>query len=366
MAIKAYTGIMGSGKTYEVVSEVIRTALAQGRRVVSNIAGLNYEAFVDLLVEDGVPPERIGELHLVDHEQVKDPLFWRTDKCESEGTQTIIQPGDLVALDEIWRFWDGFAPKDADGKKMPDRVKNFFRMHRHMVHAATGFTCDIAIICQDIMDAHRGLRGVIEETYVMTKLTVIGSSNRYRVDIFQRDKVRGRPSRSLQRTYNNRYFPLYSSHSQKKEGGADAVEVNIDDRGNILKGVLFKVVLPLTVPLFGLAAWFVWSFFNPSQKKEPPPDKAPEKSATSAPAATPDAPRLPDVSEWRVTGWYRLNGVLRVVLSDGQRVRYLVAPPNIKETALSFEVQLPDGSFATSWDGGKQSHGLISAPEGKP
>ena len=49
MAIKAYTGIMGSGKTYEVVSEVIRTALAQGRRVVSNIAGLNYEAFVDLL-----------------------------------------------------------------------------------------------------------------------------------------------------------------------------------------------------------------------------------------------------------------------------------------------------------------------------
>ena len=192
MAIKAYTGIMGSGKTYEVVSEVIRIALSQGRRVVSNIAGLNYAAFVDLLVEDGANPEHIGELIAVDHEQVKDPFFWRTDKCEAEGTKTVIQPGDLVVLDEIWRFWEGFSPKDSDGKKMPDRVKNFFRMHRHMVHPGTGVTCDMAVICQDIMDAHRGLRSVIEETYLMTKLTVIGSSSRYRVDIFQRASVRGK------------------------------------------------------------------------------------------------------------------------------------------------------------------------------
>jgi zona occludens toxin len=35
MAINAYTGLMGSGKSYEVVSSVILPAVKSGRRVVS-------------------------------------------------------------------------------------------------------------------------------------------------------------------------------------------------------------------------------------------------------------------------------------------------------------------------------------------
>jgi zona occludens toxin len=38
MAIKVYVGLMGSGKSYEVVSNVIVPALGRGRRVISNIA----------------------------------------------------------------------------------------------------------------------------------------------------------------------------------------------------------------------------------------------------------------------------------------------------------------------------------------
>ena len=62
MAIKAYTGIMGAGKTYEVVSVVIFNALRAGRRVISNIAGLNYPVFVDLLVEGDDPAGGIVEV----------------------------------------------------------------------------------------------------------------------------------------------------------------------------------------------------------------------------------------------------------------------------------------------------------------
>lgn len=359
MAIKAYTGIMGSGKTYEVVSVVIKNALAQGRRVVSNIAGLNLEAFVDVLVEDGVQPESIGELVHVEHDKVLDPMFWRTDKDGPE-VVTVIQPGDLVVLDEIWRFWDGFGPKDADGKKRPDRVQNFFRMHRQMPHPETGLTCDLAVICQDIMDAHRSLRAVIEETYLMTKLTVIGSSSRYRVDVFQRTKTRGRPSSSLQRSYNPRYFPLYASHSQKKEGGADAKEINIDDRGNILKGALFKVVLPLMIPLFGLAVWVVWGFFHPAQKDDKPKKQSGETVSAAAGPVQPARPAPVEVSEqWRVTGWYVKDGVQRVVLSDGTRTRFIVGPDALKLTAVTVEVQLPEGGFATSWKGGQGPGSLI-------
>ena len=49
MAINAYTGLMGSGKTYEVVSSVVLPALLKGRRVVSNIEGLDYEEIADAM-----------------------------------------------------------------------------------------------------------------------------------------------------------------------------------------------------------------------------------------------------------------------------------------------------------------------------
>ncbi|MEI7352942.1 zonular occludens toxin domain-containing protein, partial [Pectobacterium parmentieri] len=43
MAISAYVGVPGSGKSFEVVRSVIIPAVAQGRRVVSNVYGLNPE-----------------------------------------------------------------------------------------------------------------------------------------------------------------------------------------------------------------------------------------------------------------------------------------------------------------------------------
>lgn len=44
MAIMVYTGVMGSGMTYEVVSMAALNALRQGRRVVTNIAGFNFSS----------------------------------------------------------------------------------------------------------------------------------------------------------------------------------------------------------------------------------------------------------------------------------------------------------------------------------
>ena len=51
----------GSGKTYEVVSQVILTALRTGRRVVANIAGLHYEEMrAYLLVDEYLAEKQIG------------------------------------------------------------------------------------------------------------------------------------------------------------------------------------------------------------------------------------------------------------------------------------------------------------------
>lgn len=355
MAIKVYTGLMGSGKTYEVVSEVILGALRKGRRVVSNIAGLDFEAMKALLLEDGHSEGAIGSLVTVDHSAVMEPNFWRTDKDQALGIEAFIQPGDLVALDETWRFWDGFGMYDADRKKRPDRVMNFFRMHRHFTHPDTGIACDIAFITQDVMDLNRSVRAVVEETYRMTKLNAVGMSKRYRVDVFQSCKVNKKPLRSIQRSYNPRYFGLYSSHSQKKEGDADAKEINIDDRGNLLKGVFFKVILPLGIPVFALAVWMISGFFNQGKKPEGAASeqaKADEKSVVKDHAAADKSHHAdkPEVSqEWRVVGWYKADSSLRVLLSDGVVSRWVTDPPAFKMSAMTFELVLPDGSVATSY-----------------
>ncbi|OKX16986.1 hypothetical protein AWP89_00845, partial [Escherichia coli] len=47
MAISAYVGIPGSGKSYEVVSSVIIPACMSGRRVISNIYGFSAGGIYD-------------------------------------------------------------------------------------------------------------------------------------------------------------------------------------------------------------------------------------------------------------------------------------------------------------------------------
>lgn len=367
MSIKAYVGIMGSGKTYEVVSVVILNALRLGRRVITNIAGINYPAMVDLLVSEGVDPDKIGKVVQVPHERVTDAEFWLSEAgneaIKAQGLDldaSMILPGDLVCLDEIWRFWDGFSARDSDGKKRPDAVMNFMRMHRHFTHPVTGVACDLAIITQEIMDASRQVRSVIEETYRMEKLTAIGSTKRYRVDVCQRGQSR-RVLRSLQRSYEEKYFALYTSHSGRKEGEAGPKEQNIDQRGNILSGALFKIVLPVGAIVAGFAVWTVYSFLHPESSTPQAVKNGDQAPASAQVTASASSGRKhssdPDASEnWRVVGW--ISGQrMRVILSDGQRQR-IVEPPNWKLTGMSLETFLPGGEAVTPWTGNVQ-RGLI-------
>ena len=63
MAINAYTGLMGSGKSYEVVENVILPALAAGRRVVTNVANLQIDQINEYLVETlKADPDKLGQV----------------------------------------------------------------------------------------------------------------------------------------------------------------------------------------------------------------------------------------------------------------------------------------------------------------
>lgn len=64
MAISAYIGIPGSGKSYEAVCNVIIPAFTSGRRVVTNIYGLQKDKITERY------PDATGEIIVVDNDDV--------------------------------------------------------------------------------------------------------------------------------------------------------------------------------------------------------------------------------------------------------------------------------------------------------
>jgi zona occludens toxin len=205
------------------------------------------------------------------------------------------------------------------------------------------------------MDIARKVRAVVEETYYMEKLTAIGSTKRYRVDIHQGGKISRRPLRSIQRSYDPKYFGLYKSHSQAEEGSAGPREENIDQRGNILRGALFRFVLPLGVLVMLGAVWLVWRFLHPVPVQARPGDAAKSDSGQVAVVSL-AKPALPEVSnEWRVIGYYDTGSSLSLVLSDGLRVRVLLNPPNVRFNGFGVESFLPNGEAVATWSGAKRA-----------
>jgi zona occludens toxin len=115
MAISVYTGLQGSGKSYEVVSEVIVPAIAQGRRVVTNVDGISDELIREYAAQKyKVDFEKLGSVvHVTNGDVFETKFFPYYDSKKESHTDTVVQPGDLVCIDEAWRFWP------ATGAKIP-------------------------------------------------------------------------------------------------------------------------------------------------------------------------------------------------------------------------------------------------------
>lgn len=251
MAINAYTGLMGGGKSYEVVASVIVPAFSHGRRIVTNVDGINEEAIRAHLVAQKKDADKFGEIVHVTNDDVMGHGFF-PDEDEPD-RESIVKAGDLLCIDEAWRFWG----KDKKGGLPPLHMK-FFRMHRHYVHADTGTACDVALIVQDIGDLHSSLRAVVEMTAVMTKLKILGLTRSYRVDLYEGGrKVKTAKFETYVKNYDKRIFPLYQSYA-----GGQGKEKAIDKRQNVLKNPRVWIIGLATVLLLGVSLYGVWWFLK--------------------------------------------------------------------------------------------------------
>lgn len=279
MAIICYTGVMGSGKTYEGVSTAMLTALRQGRRVVTNISGVNFEEVRDYLgaFPDGshLEPEKIV---IIPSKRITEPGFFPDPDLEGKGgAPSVVMGGDLVLIDEVWSFWG------SDQKLTPEHQK-FFRMHRHYTEVNSGVSCDLVLMIQDLSSLHRFIRGVLESTLKFTKKKDLGVSSAYTIDVYEGSKQTRQTfiARSMKK-YDKKIFPLYKSYDGDKKGK----EATVDGRHSLFANKWFLVAVAggMVLMLYSSVAFYrmVSAFLNPE------PVKKPEASGAVAPVRVPGA-----------------------------------------------------------------------------
>ncbi|EJS3661792.1 zonular occludens toxin domain-containing protein [Klebsiella pneumoniae] len=346
MAISAYVGVPGSGKSFEVVRSVIIPAVAQGRRVVSNIYGLNAEKIYDY-VRDNYKNADIGEVLLVTNEQVQDENFFPYKNSDSDGVKTYCQPGDLICVDEAWRIW-------ASDSKMPKNHRSFLAEHRHFVHPETGVTCDLVVANQSITNLPRFIRDRIEITFKMTKLKMLGLNSSYRVEIYSGAKLI-KSELTSKRNYNfdKKIFPLYQSYDGNGQEKTVDKRQSIFSSGLLWLGIIFFAVVGLS------GVWFLWGFFHGDGLGKNVNDKTDSAALTvdSAVQARTNSNSVqvsvsrPVVSrQWRVIGVIRDEAGRFVVLSgaDGRQRVEPAAGFIINGAVISGVL---DGEIVTTWSG---------------
>jgi zona occludens toxin len=360
VANTAYVGVPGSGKTYEVVTEVILVALKTGRRVVSNIAGLHYDEMrAYLMVDAGIPEEAIGALVCVGNEDIAAANFFYTDGA----ADTVVKPGDLVVIDECWR-WFGV------GQQISPAAFSFLREHRHFIDA-NGVSCDVVLISQSMQDLDRKVRVVVEKHFRMEKLKRLGLSKQYTVDVFNGYRMSNNAAmRRFIRKYNPKFYPFYSSYEGK---GGDEREV--DKRINVLRnpwfiGAMLIAPLMLIGGIYGTyRLWFgkahvVEAHPGPARPGIPGgsvPDGSGGVGAVGSAAVAAgggSVERAP--SPWRVAGYYVAGDAIVFVLASGGHSRLVYAPPSYR---LSLNTELfIDEKLATSYGGGSPvAGGMLGA-----
>lgn len=268
MAITAYVGIPGSGKSYGVVENVIIPSCDEGRTVFTNIP-INKDA-----------RESLKHVIQFDTKDIEENPNWFKE---------VFRPGAIFVFDEVWRLW----PSGMRATAMVESHKSFLAEHRHMA-GEDGRSTDIVLINQDLGNIASYPRSLIETTYRAEKLTAIGQHNRYRIDVY-RGAVTGQtpPQKLRVRQMFGKYKPeIYACYTSQtmSETGAHGAEDRIDGRASLLNSPAIKFGMPAAVVGFFVMIWLVtktWSSFFGEHEKDPEIAEAPETVGAQAETLSP-------------------------------------------------------------------------------
>lgn len=339
MSISAYVGVPGSGKTYEVVKNVILPAFYSGRRIITNIVGINESAITDYAVN--VKKHDINQLGNIigvsDDDVALDNFFpFKT----TDYIETVCKPGDLIIIDEVWRIW-------CNDAKIPANHRSFIAEHRHFTDEKTGLCCDLVVINQSVSNLPRFLRDRIQNTYRMKKHTSLGLGNWYRVDVFGGTKLfKNNIITRYQQKYDSKIFALYRSYDTN-----NGVEAITDRRQNKFanKFTLFLIAFVFVLFVFGL--FFSYKFFSPSQSKTPLVSDSHSVIDSVSGNFRQQKNSDSDIStRWRIAGEIQQNSKSYIILTDDLGAFKLEPSSNFRYSGIMRQ-GIIDGEVITRFSG---------------
>jgi len=350
MAINCYTGLMGSGKTYQVVKEVIVKQYKAGRRIVTNINGLNPDKIKEYCIKKYkiTDESQLGEIVLVHDDDISKPNFFPIDNSR----ESIAQKGDFIVVDEAWRQFGKFS------KLTKDQLE-FFAKHRHYT-SEKGVSMDFVVIVQDISMLHRELLRLIEFTFRTKKLKALGLDKKFVLNIYEGHRLMKSCSvGSSTNTYDPEIFPLYKSYAS-----GDGKEVKVDDRTTIFskKFIIIAAALPLVM---GVALYKAYSYFHPAPKAPAKSEStaSASNSASSSSAPVPVSAQAP-VSKYKIAGVIDLPSKRLVFLQDKDGNLEMVYPRFCTGTGLLVSCKIDNDNVTYYSNLGKDTYNNKKPSEG--
>lgn len=225
-----HEGLPRSGKSYEACINQIIPALNKGRKVYTNIDGINRVQFAEVT---GLSIERVIELlHTITKDQVKD-------------VQNHVENDSLVLLDELQDYFP------AQRAPMDEGITEFVTQHGHR-------GIDIVAMGQDHRDCHMLWKRRIDQLITFTKRDAIGRPTEYTWKTFKQQAGKFKELRSGKGTYDAKYFGLYKSHVD----GVKSIDDHKDDRINIFKSSIFTFWMPLFIAVLAVSGYYLYGFFH--------------------------------------------------------------------------------------------------------
>lgn len=236
MAIQFHEGLSGSGKSYEAVIKQIMPKIKEGRKVVTNIRGMNHEKIAEL---NDQPLEEVKELLI--------QLEWSDTLLLP---QQVVQQGmyrdAYIVLDEIQDFYP------ADRTRLDPVTTEFVTQHRQ-------FGIDMLLMGQSLKDVHSLWRRRIQLKIFFINKEPVGKPTEYIWQSFmQTQPDKWSEGDTGNGEYDEKYFGTYKSHHDE----VDNTTQSLDQRGNIMNKKSIKYGLPAAGLVFIAAVVGLIYFFN--------------------------------------------------------------------------------------------------------
>lgn len=256
MAINFHEGLSGAGKSYEAVVQHIIPKLKEGRKVFTNIRGMNHEKIAEILEK---PVEEIQALLF--------QIEWNDIPLLPHNVLTIPDKyrDSFIVIDELQDYYP------ASRMQLDAETTEFITQHRQ-------FGLDILCLGQSLKDCHAIWRRRIQTKIFFLNKEAIGQPNKYKWEAWQQIQPdKWQKVNSGGGEYEEKYFGSYLSH---RENVANTTQYN-DKRANVLNNWKFKFAMPAVAIGFVWAIYFMYSLFTEPMVKIDKAENKPSPNQTS-------------------------------------------------------------------------------------